>query len=247
MKYALVGEVRQEATPKLRGVCPNCDRAMVAKCGQRRIWHWSHLGKLECDHWWEPETEWHRLWKDHFPKEWQEVPHTAANGERHIADVKTVGGWVVELQHSPISLEERLSREAFYPRMVWVVDGLRFKRDVGVFARSVAEAKIVKNDPLYLAPYNVDAGIFQRWTPRQSPVFVDFGDEKFRVAGFLVDVPVLWQLLLTPGTLSPVIAAVTRESFIQFCLAMGPLQNILVQRGLPPPIRAYRPPRRRRF
>lgn len=134
MKYALVNGVRQEAEPKLRGTCPNCDRNMVAKCGEERIWHWSHLTKLECDHWWETETEWHRAWKALFPKEWQEVIQVAADGERHIADVKNDAGWVIELQNSPISPEERRSRENFYETMVWVVNGMRNKSDVESFS-----------------------------------------------------------------------------------------------------------------
>ena len=139
MQYALVKGVRQEAEPKLRGTCPNCDSEVVAKCGEQRIWHWSHLGKLECDRWWEPETEWHRAWKALFPQKWREFPHVADDGERHIADVKNDRGLVIELQHSPIDPEERLSRENFYKTMVWVVDGMRFERDLSAFREAVAE------------------------------------------------------------------------------------------------------------
>jgi len=53
-----------------------------------------------CDNWWENETQWHRDWKNHFPVEWQEVVQIAEDGEKHIADVKTSEGWVVEFQHS---------------------------------------------------------------------------------------------------------------------------------------------------
>ncbi|AZO61224.1 MAG: hypothetical protein E5Y51_05595 [Mesorhizobium sp.] len=230
MRYASVNGVRQEAQPKLRGACLNCNRDMVAKCGQQRIWHWSHVGKLECDHWWEAETEWHRMWKDKFPREWQEVPHIASDGERHIADVKSGTGWVVELQHSPISPEERVSRENFYGQMVWVVDGLRHKRDLGAFRRAVIDAPIIKDAPLYLDPFTGGAAIFQRWTPIQRPVFIDFGDEEFHIAGFSLN-SVLWQLLLRPGTRTVVVAAVTRASFVEFCLSGSPMQNIVAMRG----------------
>lgn len=54
------------------------------------MWHWAHKGRLPCDPWWEPETEWHRMWKDYFPSQNQEVVHfDAATGEKHVADVKT--------------------------------------------------------------------------------------------------------------------------------------------------------------
>ena len=62
---------------------------MIAKCGKHRVWHWAHWKSKDCDPWWEPETEWHRSWKNQFPVEWQEIGHTAQSGERHRADVKT--------------------------------------------------------------------------------------------------------------------------------------------------------------
>src|SRR5579872_4564917 len=101
-KFALVEGQRQEAQPGLTGKCQFCEKPMVAKCGKTRIKHWAHIGKRTCDLWWENETEWHRAWKGHFPAEWQEIVHQAQNGEKHIADVKTDLGWVLEFQHSYI-------------------------------------------------------------------------------------------------------------------------------------------------
>src|SRR5262245_49311923 len=118
MKIALVDGNRLEARPGLSGKCPYCQSAMIAKCGERRVWHWAHRGVLKCDHWWENETEWHRNWKNNFPVEWQEVIHTAENGEKHIADVKTASGRIVEFQHSHLEPVERRSREAFYEPML---------------------------------------------------------------------------------------------------------------------------------
>jgi len=68
---------------------------MIAKCGQHRMWHWAHWKSKACDPWWEPETEWHRSWKNQFPVAWQEIGHTAQSGERHRADVKTETGLVL--------------------------------------------------------------------------------------------------------------------------------------------------------
>ena len=42
--------------------------------------------------------------------------------EKHIADVKTPSGFVVEVQHSPIAEEEARIRENFYKEMIWIVD-----------------------------------------------------------------------------------------------------------------------------
>ncbi|MBA1154933.1 competence protein CoiA [Microvirga mediterraneensis] len=230
MQYALVNRVRQEAEPKLRGTCPNCGAEVVAKCGQKRIWHWSHLGKLECDRWWEPETEWHRAWKALFPKEWQEVIHVAADGERHIADVKNDKGVVIEFQHSPLDPEERLSREKFYGTMVWVVDGMRYKRDLSAFREAVAEGYIVNDSPLCLDPRTRAAAMVRRWAPLRHHVFIDFGDEDFQIAGFQPPEKVLWQFLFNRATGKVVIAAVTRESFMKFCLNGSEFQHLTVER-----------------
>ena len=95
MKFALQADQRIEATPNALGVCPCCGTEMIAKCGNRKVWHWAHKTKQTCDHWWENETQWHRDWKDQFPVEWQEVVHKADDGEKHIADVKTPDGLVI--------------------------------------------------------------------------------------------------------------------------------------------------------
>ncbi|MCQ1839146.1 competence protein CoiA [Neorhizobium galegae] len=230
LKYALVDGKREESRPKLRGACPNCEREVIAKCGQQRIWHWAHLGKLECDHWWEPETEWHRSWKSLFPQEWQEIVHIAADGERHIADVKTGADLVVEFQHSPITPDERHSRENFYKPMIWVVDGVRFKRDPDAFRRALKDCLVVNENPLLLKPSAGNTALFRRWAPIQSPVFIDFGDEGFEIRGFPLPQPVLWRLYLQEGTDNVLIAAVTRESFLNHCLNGGELQHLTLVR-----------------
>ncbi|MEZ4815540.1 MAG: competence protein CoiA family protein [Bdellovibrionota bacterium] len=128
MKYALIDNERHEAKPESKGTCPSCGDAMVAKCGEVKIWHWAHRGKRICDHWWENETEWHRSWKSNFPVEWQECIHHASDGERHIADVKTSDNWVLEFQHSFLNSEERRIRSNFYEKLSWVVNGQRRKK-----------------------------------------------------------------------------------------------------------------------
>jgi len=55
--------------------------------------------------------------------------HFDEKGEKHIADVKTKNGWVLEFQHSYIKPEERNYRNAFYSKLVWIIDGLRRKTD----------------------------------------------------------------------------------------------------------------------
>jgi competence protein CoiA len=96
MKFALVEGERREAQPDLSGKCPDCDGAVVAKCGKVRVWHWAHWRTRDCDRWSEPETEWHRAWKNRFPENWQEISHLSENGETDRADVKTDRGVVLE-------------------------------------------------------------------------------------------------------------------------------------------------------
>lgn len=123
MKLALVDEVRAEPAPHLRGKCCLCGDDMIAKCGQYVRWHWAHKSRLTCDPWHESETDWHRYWKDAFPLDCQEVVHVdAETHEKHIADIKTLGKFIVEIQHSPIGNDEARSRELFYGNMIWIVD-----------------------------------------------------------------------------------------------------------------------------
>jgi hypothetical protein len=116
---------------------------MIAKCGEHNVWHWAHRGTRTCDPWWE-QTEWHLAWKNQFPEDWQEKPHRSQDGEMHIADVKTDRGVVIEFQHSHLDREERESRENFYQKIVWVVDGLRRVLDKSRFFELLARASIVK-------------------------------------------------------------------------------------------------------
>lgn len=136
MRFALIDNNRTEAQPKLNGLCCCCSNTVIAKCGTRKIWHWAHKSKTECDIWWETETEWHRNWKSNYPADWQEVSLLdKRTGEKHIADVRTVHNLVVEFQHSHIKPKERTSREQFYKNMVWIVDGTRLKYDYPRFLK----------------------------------------------------------------------------------------------------------------
>lgn len=102
---------RVEAQPKLKGTCLSCGGGMVAKCRTVKVWHWSLKGHPLCDPWWKSEAKWHRYWKNKFPLEWQEIAaFDPATGEKHIADIKTPYGLVVELQHSPITPAEIQAR-----------------------------------------------------------------------------------------------------------------------------------------
>lgn len=119
-----------EASPGVIAVCPTCLSTVLPKCGSFRIHHWAHKGNRECDSWAEKETPWHRAWKNKFPTTMQEFIHTdSTTGEKHIADVRTEHGLILEFQHSHIEPAEQMAREQFYGNMIWVVDGTRLKYD----------------------------------------------------------------------------------------------------------------------
>jgi competence protein CoiA len=175
MKFAIVNDERQEAQPNLFGLCPTCSRPMIAKCGEIKIWHWAHRASRLCDPWWENETEWHRAWKNQFPVSWQEVVLKAENGEKHIADVKTDYGWVIEFQHSYIKPEERQSRNNFYSKLTWVVDGTRRKRDRSQFLRALDDGiQLYPNLPIHRI-FSEDSSLLQEWADTSASVFFDFG------------------------------------------------------------------------
>jgi hypothetical protein len=137
MRFALINNERIEASPGLKGICPCCAQAVIAKCGIQRIHHWAHVSLQDCDRWWESETEWHRRWKNHFPVEWQEtIMRDKQTGEIHIADVRTIHGLVIEFQHSAIDPTELTARQNFYGNMVWIVNGMRSPKAYERFQRN---------------------------------------------------------------------------------------------------------------
>ena len=149
---------------------------MVARCGEVRLRHWAHKGRLLCDPWWENETEWHRAWKNQFPPECQEILQTAGDGQRHIGDVKTADGWVIEFQHSYITPEERRSREVFYPKLIWVVDGTRRKRDRAQVINAWKEGVPVGANSPVRKVFSIDRGLLREWADSNAPVFLDLGE-----------------------------------------------------------------------
>lgn len=180
MHFALINNNRVEAQPQLKGLCSCFSKPVIAKCGTRKIWHWAHKNKTECDNWWEPETEWHRTWKNNYPAEWQEISLlNERTSEKHIADVQTSHNLVIEFQHSHIEHQERTSRERFYKNMVWVVDGTRLKRD---FPRFLKGKKNCFENTIFYATDNpkifkvdlIDWCFPTAWLESSVPVIFDF-------------------------------------------------------------------------
>lgn len=210
MITALVNGNKTEATKGAKGFCEYCGAEMVAKCGEINIHHWAHKGKRNCDPWWENETDWHRSWKARFPLERREITHLAKDGEKHIADVKTESGLVIEFQHSYLNPEERRSRNAFYSKLVWVVDGTRRKRDKPNFYRILDEYGIKSDDPRFKAVIGPDdCKLIKEWHERNMLVFMDFQDVDNK------NQPILWFLFPKIAENEAHLFPITRDYFIE--------------------------------
>jgi hypothetical protein len=96
---------------------------LIAKCGPIKFHHWARE-TADPDTWHEPETDWHREWKSHFSPENTEQTITV-DGIRHRMDAQTFFNgkrYAIEFQHSHISTEEIMQREAGYGNMIWIFD-----------------------------------------------------------------------------------------------------------------------------
>lgn len=157
-----------------RGICPLCGADMVAKVGEVRVPHWSHIGKRVCDDWYQPKGPWHIAWQNQFEISWQECPIKTGD-MRHIADVTTPSGWTVEFQMSKIVESERLEREAFYGDMIWVVAADK-EGSMGFTPESIKYwAKGMKTvDGHIYRLFDDNNRVFQRnWRSRGKFVFFD--------------------------------------------------------------------------
>lgn len=159
MQFAVDPESRRVLPSKgAKGVCPICAEPVIAKCGQIKVHHWAHLARLDCDPWFEPETEWHRAWKSLFPSESVEVPI----GE-HRADIRH-NGLVIELQNSKISPAVISERERHYGRMIWVVNAAPFAKRFFVM-RQMSEG-------VFSFKWK---SLKSSWREAKRPVYFDFG------------------------------------------------------------------------
>ncbi|MBL8552263.1 MAG: hypothetical protein JNJ73_19900 [Hyphomonadaceae bacterium] len=211
MLWADIENVRSAPMPGLRGSCPVCARTVIAKCGTQRVHHWAHIGERMCDRWWEAEMQWHRTWKLRFPEAWHECILHDAKGEKHIADVRTPDGVVIEFQHSYLRAEERAARELFYRDMIWVVDGARLQRDLPRFIEGAREFRSVGKG-VFQHPFP-DEVFPKLWLGCAAPVLFDFGMPANREAAAIVR-GCLWCLL--PQTAGQaIVVQISREAFLR--------------------------------
>jgi len=161
------------ATRGVKGFCPLCGELLIPKCGEIKIHHWAHESKRHCDSWWEPESKWHRHWKDFVDEKFREVV-IFEDEIKHIADVKLKSGIVFEFQKSPLSVNKRLEREKFYGKMIWVI---HFPKD-----RIIENNRGMFGDS-YIKVNSFSEGFFR--PPHSCPIFLDFDDgEMFWIREF---------------------------------------------------------------
>ncbi len=174
MKFAIIDGDRIEASKGAKGFCQSCGAEMIAKCGEFKINHWAHKKIRQCDNWWETETEWHRKWKGNFPIEWQEIiQFDNSTNEKHIADVRTDKGLVIEFQHSHMNPVERRKREDFYRNMIWIVDGTRLQRDIPRFINAQENFVQLDNSRILGIEF-ADECFPKNWLSSSVPVIFDF-------------------------------------------------------------------------
>ncbi len=172
---------KTRATPGASARCPHCEAEVIPKCGEIKTWHWAHRDVEDCDHWGEPETDWHRSWKHRVPPTRAEVA-IERGGEQHRADITRSDGTVVELQHSSLSPEEIREREDFYGSMVWLFDIRAFSPPC-------------EGDPRFI-PKEEDGYHKFRWKhPRKhiahtsKPTYLDMGPRVMRLKKMYTDSP----------------------------------------------------------
>lgn len=132
MQIAILDEKLVAPAKNLKAKCPLCFGNVIAKCGEINIHHWAHKKHEGCDSWSEPETYWHKSWKECFPIKNREVV-IEKDGKKHFADIYTDQKIVIELQNSSISSQTIREREDFYgSRLLWVINGSKYRNHISI-------------------------------------------------------------------------------------------------------------------
>ena len=124
--------------------CPICNGLLVIKAKKSKsvAAHFAHKSRADCDTFSHDMSDWHKEWQNRFPLKNREVPLPFDN-PCHRTDVLACG-YVIEFQHSPISLEEFDERNRFYTslgkKVVWIFDVME----------KYADNRFTKIEPSYI-------------------------------------------------------------------------------------------------
>ena len=150
-----------------------------------------------------------------LPAECQEfIQYDEKLAEKHIADVRTHHGLVIEFQHSHLDPQERAARERFYGNMVWVVDGTRLRRDYPRFLKGKESLRPTNNLPGYFLLAFPDECFPMMWLDSSVPVIFDFqGIGESQSSDVFRDT--LWCLLPGRAERNAVVVGISREDFVK--------------------------------
>lgn len=117
---------------------------------------------------------------------------------------------MLEFQHSYLIPEERRSRNAFYPKLVWVVDGTRRKTDKPQFQKAIEESTIVWKEPLIRrVHFPEECRLLKEWHDGNALVFFDFQEANETKQSKL------WFLFPKISTTEAYLSTFSREDFVE--------------------------------
>jgi competence protein CoiA len=112
-----------EASPKTNLKCPNCKKDVFSKCGDIRIWHWSHHVNQSCEFSKIRDSRWRYEW---ITKTSKEKAEKLINGK--IADVLgNNDAKVIFIDHKIDTNEISEKENAFKDKIIWVIKSDDFK------------------------------------------------------------------------------------------------------------------------
>ena len=185
MLYANQNNKRVKAHNNIKdAVCEICNKSVKPYCGKININHFRHIKKTDCDIWYEPITKWHLDWQNKFPENFREQI-ISKKGKIHRADIINTKNVVIEFQNSYIKPDEIKQRELFYNKMIWVFNGIKFRKNFNItFEHNVEYDNIEIPNKKNIKAYN--------WSyPKKhiyycdKPVFIDFGTDYLYYINFI--------------------------------------------------------------
>jgi hypothetical protein len=161
MYIALENNHRVRPSKDLRkAICQCCGSSVIAKTGDKKVWHWAHEFLGDCTQ--KGKGEWHYFWQDQL--DITEVEVRDPKWPNNIADIcihdpRLPDGYlVVELQESAISREEVVLRNTAYKNILWITNDMKrnylqksFKHDdtLPFVAQHTENNKIVYHNTTY--------------------------------------------------------------------------------------------------
>lgn len=165
-----------------RGKCDFCHDIVLAKTGNIKAWHWAHFPNSDC-----PQatsgsisgemTFWHKFWQSYAAPEYQEVRFSVKKEKGYrVADVfNPHTNRVIEIQHSPLSIDGYWWKKKALENITWILD-FRDKVINGI-------AKIAGSN-IYISQHSCKFPLLSMHN--NDDIFIDHGEGLLRVVGINV-------------------------------------------------------------